>query len=78
MKKSKNLLEHSSVLPGVEFHVEVEEVNGLPYVEIEVTQDDGDADKIKQGLNDLVKQLGLNPEKRDIRSWVEIIQEKKD
>lgn len=58
--------------------MEVEEVNGLPYVEIEVTQDDGDADKIKQGLNDLVKQLGLNSEKRDIRSWVEIIQEKKD
>ena len=58
--------------------MEVEEVNGLPYVEIEVTQDDGDADIIKQGLNDLVKQLGLNPEKRDIRSWVEIIQEKKD
>ena len=56
----------------------VEEVSGLPYVEIEVTQDDGDADKIKQGLNDLVQQLGLNPEKRDIRSWVEIIQEKKD
>lgn len=61
-------------LPGVEFHVEVEKVNDLAYVEIEVTQEEGDADKIKQGLNDLVKLLGLDPEKRDIRSWVEIIQ----
>ncbi len=61
-------------LPGVEFHVEVEKVNDLAYVEIEVTQNEGDADKIKQGLNDLVKLLGLDPEKRDIRSWVEIIQ----
>ena len=78
VKKSYGVFCNSSVLPGVEFHVEVEEVNGLPYVEIEVTQDDGDADIIKQGLNDLVKQLGLNPGKRDIRSWVEIIQEKKD
>ncbi len=76
IKKSCGAYCYSSVLPGVEFHVEVELVNDLPYIEIEVTQEQGEADKIKQALQELVRQLGLNPEKRDIRSWVEILEKK--
>lgn len=74
VKKSCGAYCNSSVMPGIEFHVEVELVNDLPYIEIEVTQEEGQADKIKQALQDFVKVLGLNPEKRDIRSWVEILQ----
>lgn len=63
----------SKVLPGVDFHLELEKVNNLPYVEIEVTDEQGDADVIKKALSDFVKLLGLNPENKDSRSWVEII-----
>jgi len=60
-------------LPDTEFHLELETVNNLKYVEIEVTQEEGDADKIKVSLNNFVTCLGLNPEDRDIRSWIEIV-----
>lgn len=63
----------SSVLPGIDFHLELEKVNNLPYVEIEVTDEQKDADVVKTALGEFVKLLGLNPEDKDSRSWVEII-----
>jgi len=76
IKKNVGAYCNSSVLPGVEFHVELEDVNGLKYIEVEVTTEEGEADVIKAALGDFMKQCGLDPEQRDVRSWVEILQEK--
>lgn len=73
VKKNVGAFCHSSVLPGVEFHVELEVVNGLKYIEVEVTSEEGDAQVIKSALGDFMKQCGLNPDDRDCRSWVEIL-----
>lgn len=68
--------------PGIDFHLELEKVNNLLYVEVEVVSDDVNGneienalepDKIKSALCDFVRQLNLNPENKDKRSWVEII-----
>lgn len=56
-----------------DFHVELEKVNGMPYVEIEVTTDSLPADQVSRALQDFVVRLGLDPAKRDSRSWMEII-----
>lgn len=58
---------------SMDYHLELEEVNGMKYAEIEVTSLEGDADKIKASLNEFAECLGLDSEKKDIRSWVEII-----
>lgn len=73
IKKNVGAYCNSSVLPGVEFHVELEDVNGLKYIEVEVTAEEGDAQVIKTALGDFMKLCGLNPEDRDCRSWVEIL-----
>ncbi len=65
-------------MPGLDYHLELEIVNNLKYVEIEVTQEAGAADQIRDSLNDFVKALNLNPENRDARSWVEIVMGKCD
>lgn len=56
-----------------DFHLELEKVNGLTYVEIEVTTDNLPADQVSKNLQDFVVSLGLDPKKRDSRSWMEII-----
>ena len=58
---------------SIEFHLELEVVNGLKYVEIEETESDLPADKIRRTLEEFVTQLGLDASKRDSRSWMEII-----
>ena len=62
-----------SLFEGVTFHLELEIVNELKYVEIEVTDTDGSAKDIKAGLTQFVKALNLDPVKKESRSWVEII-----
>ena len=62
-----------NLLEGVTFHLELEIVNELKYVEIEVTDTKGSANDIKEGLTQFVKALHLDPQKKDSRSWVEIL-----
>lgn len=62
-----------SSFEGVTFHLELEIVNELKYVEIEVTDTEESAKDIKTGLTEFVKALNLDPMKKDSRSWVEII-----
>ena len=54
-------------------HLELEIVNGLPYVEIEYTNDDLQSEEVKDLLENIVRTLGLDPKNTDKRSWVEII-----
>ena len=55
------------------FHLELEIVNGLKYVEIEVTQSTLPADEVRRALENFVTLLELDVSKRDSRSWMEII-----
>ena len=63
----------SVVLPGCDFHLELENVNGLKYVEVEVTDGSDAADDVRAALEKFMEQFGLDTTKRDKRSWMEII-----
>ena len=56
-----------------EFHLELEAVNNLLYLEVEVTDESLEADKVKEKIAEFMSLLKVNPEKRDSRSWVEIL-----
>ena len=63
----------SVVLPGCDFHLELEKVNGLKYIEVEVTDGADAADDVRAALEKFMEQFGLDTSKRDKRSWMEII-----
>ncbi len=63
----------SVVLPGCDFHLELEMVNGLKYVEVEVTDGSKEADDVRLALEKFMELFGLDSSKRDKRSWMEII-----
>ena len=63
----------SVVLPGCDFHLELEKVNNLKYVEVEVTDGTDAADAVRAALEKFMEQFGLDTSKRDHRSWMEII-----
>ena len=63
----------SSLLKDASFHLELEIVNNLKYVEIEVTEEGTPADAVRGALEKFVALFGLDPSKRDSRSWMEII-----
>ncbi len=63
----------SIVLPGCDFHLELEKVNWLKYIEVEVTDGADAADDVRAALEKFMEQFGLDTSKRDHRSWMEII-----
>ena len=63
----------SVVLPGCDFHLELEMVNGLKYIEVEVTDGTDAADDVRVALEKFIELFGLDTSKRDKRSWMEII-----
>lgn len=63
----------SVVLPGCDFHLELEKVNGLKYIEVEVTDGSDSADAVRSALEQFMEQFGLDTSKRDHRSWMEIL-----
>ena len=63
----------SVVLPGCDFHLELEMVNGLKYIEVEVTDGSDSADDVRLALEKFMELFGLDTSKRDKRSWMEII-----
>ena len=64
----------SVVLPGCDFHLELEMVNNLKYIEVEVTDGTDAADDVRMALEKFMELFGLDTSKRDKRSWKEIIQ----
>ena len=64
---------HSVVLPDCDFHLELEKVNGLKYIEVEVTDGTDAADAVRGALEKFMELFGLDTSKRDHRSWMEII-----
>ena len=63
----------SVVLPGCDFHLELEKVNGLKYIEVEVTDGSDAADAVRGALEKFMELFCLDTSKRDRRSWMEII-----
>lgn len=63
----------SVVLPGCDFHLELEVVNGLKYIEVEVTDGTDKADDVRVALEKFMELFGLDTSKRDKRSWMKII-----
>ena len=63
-------------MPGCDFHLELEKVNGLKYIEVEVTDGSDDADDVRAALEKFMELFGLDTSKRDSRSWMEIIKGK--
>ncbi len=57
-----------------EAHLELEKVNSLLYIEIEYTKEDFPADQVRAGLEQILISLGVDPKKRDSRSWAEILE----
>ena len=66
---------HSNVLPGCDFHLELEKVNDLKYIEVEVTDGNDSADDVRMALEKFMEQFGLDTSKRDQRSWMEILRD---
>ncbi|MCR4735266.1 MAG: hypothetical protein K5829_09715 [Treponema sp.] len=64
--KAKNLLD-------AEFHLELELVNELKYLEVEVTEEGLSADKVRAALEEFVAIFGLDANNRDSRSWMAIL-----
>ena len=60
--------------PDFEAHLELEKVNSLPYIEIEYTKEDLPADQVRADLEQILLALGVDPKKRDSRSWAEILE----
>lgn len=58
---------------GFEAHLELEKVNSLLYIEIEYTKEDLPADEVRSNLEKILLALGVEPKKRDSRSWAEIL-----
>lgn len=58
----------------LEFHAELVKVNDLPYLEIEVTSEKESPEVVTEKLEKLVIELGFDLEKKDNRSWVEIVE----
>lgn len=77
-KDSYGVYCQSVVLPECEFHLELEKVNGLRYIEVEVT-DEGEsglaAEDVRLALEKFIELFGLDSSKRDSRSWMEILRE---
>ena len=72
-KDSYGVYCRSVVLPGCDFHLELEKVNGLKYIEVEVTDGSDSADAVRSALEKFMEQFGLDTSKRDHRSWMEIL-----
>ena len=76
-EKNKDAFSAYCKCPTVEdllFHLELEQVNGLKYVEIEVTDSSLAPDVVRENLEKFVENLGLDASKRDSRSWMEILE----
>ncbi|MDD5930580.1 MAG: hypothetical protein PUC37_12335 [Spirochaetales bacterium] len=55
------------------FHLELEIVNELKYIEVEVTDENEAAEIVRSALEKFVNAFGLNPSLKDSRSWMQIL-----
>jgi len=75
IKHSYSVHCHSILYNNIPIHAELVKVNDLLYFEIEVTDEKLEDNLIQLALIHLVKLFKLDPEKKDIRSWKQILRE---
>ena len=73
-EKQKNAISAFRTVDDISFHVELEIVNNLKYIEIEVTDSEKPADDVRSSLEAFAGSFALDASKRDSRSWMEILQ----
>lgn len=59
--------------PQILFHAELEIVNGFTYLESECTQTETESEEVSVLLEKFFMELGLEPSRKDSRSWMSII-----
>lgn len=85
VQKQDSVLPHRENVPPLQevlspsqdfvlFHAELEIVNGLKYLEIECTDEKIPEKNAFCALDEIFLEFGLDVSKKDVRSWVEIIQ----
>lgn len=68
----------SDSISEIDFHMELVIVNNMKYLEVEVTDSKGYSNSVIQNeLEHLIESVGLDPSKKDIRSWYELIEGRK-
>lgn len=75
-EKQKNAISsycHASELLNSIFHLELEIVNNLKYIEVEVTDENEEADVVRKALEKFVNAFGLDASLKDSRSWMQIL-----
>lgn len=75
-EKKKDVLSvfcRRGALSKIVFHVELEIVNGLKYLEVEVTDEGVAADEVRAELEKFIEVLGLDVANKDSRNWIEIV-----
>lgn len=75
-KKQKNAISsycHAPELLNSIFHLELEIVNNLKYIEVEVTDENEEADVVRKALVKFVSAFGLDASLKDSRSWMQIL-----
>ncbi|MCR5061988.1 MAG: hypothetical protein K6A89_01750 [Treponema sp.] len=75
-EKQKNAVSsycHASELLNSIFHLELEIVNNLKYIEVEVTDENEEADVVRKALEKFVSAFGLDASLKDSRSWMQIL-----
>ena len=60
----------------IPLHLEVEKVGEFFYFEVEYTEGKIEANRVKECLEEFVQKFGLSVEKKDSRSWMEILSKK--
>lgn len=73
-KKAYGIFYETKEYPDLKFHMELVTVNGMKYLEVEVTdQADYSEAQVKKALEDVITKTGLDPSKKDERSWYELV-----
>ena len=74
-KQSHSLYCKTEDFAELSLHCELVKVNNLLYVEVEITDENISTEKAQNALNHFVSLLKLDPAKKDVRSWKQIIRD---
>ena len=74
-KRAHSIYCKTASYPEISIHCELVNVNNLLYIEVEVTDEKLLPETVQAALEDFVKLLKLDPQKKDSRSWKQIIRD---
>ena len=74
-KRAHSVYGKADSYPDILIHCELVKVNNLLYIEVEVTDENILPERIQAALDAFVTLLKLDPQKKDVRSWKQIIRD---